>query len=226
MKKIFLLIVVLMMVMCAAGAKAFAETKWDNLLEESARVFEEMTEMPEEGIPKSLVDQCYAIVIIPSTIKGGFIIGGTYGQGVILAKNTSDKGWSAPAVFNLAGGSFGWQIGGQAVDIVLLVMSERGLDGLLSSRFKLGGDAAVSAGPLGRSAEAATDLQLKGGLLSYSRSRGLFLGLKLEGAVLSYNEEANISLYGKTYTAKEILNENKVKPTKSASRLLNDLKGF
>ncbi|MBN1353700.1 MAG: lipid-binding SYLF domain-containing protein [Candidatus Omnitrophica bacterium] len=208
------------------AAPSFSLDKWDNLMTESARVFEEMTSMPEEGIPVSLLKSCYAIAIIPSAVSGGFVIGGKYGQGVIIAKDKAGNSWSAPAVFNMAGGSFGWQIGGQATDIILLIMSERGLDGILSSKFQLGADAAVSAGPVGRDAQAATDLQLKGGILSYSRSRGLFIGIKLEGAVLSANDKANASIYGKELSPREILITGKMQAPSSAERLMKDLKKF
>jgi len=204
----------------------FAQDKWEALLIESARVFEEMMEMPDEGIPQDLLRDCRAIIILPSTIGGGFIIGGKYGQGVVLAKDKRMRRWSAPAVFTLAGGSFGWQIGGQATDTILLVMSERGLDGILQSKCKLGGDASIAAGPIGREAEASTDLQLKGGILSYSRSRGAFIGLKLEGAVLSFNEKANSSLYNKSLSSRDILIKMNVKPPKHAGRLMKDLRRF
>lgn len=201
----------------------FAQDKWDELLVESARVFEEMTDMPDEGIPQSLIEDCYAIAIFPSTVSGGFIIGAKYGQGVIVAKDHATGKWSYPAVFNLAGGSFGWQIGGQAIDTILLIMSERGLNGLLQSKFKLGGDAAIAAGPVGRDAEAATDLQLKGGILTYSRSRGLFIGLKLAGSVVSFNEEANTSLYEPGVSARTVLIEQKVSKPEYSFRLMKSL---
>ena len=135
--------------------------------------------------------------------------------------------WSPPAVFTLIGGSVGWQIGGQATDIVLLIMSGRSVEGLLSSKFKLGADAAVAAGPLGRDAEAAVDAQLKGGILSYSRSRGLFIGVKLEGAALNQHRDANALLYGgDEVSAREILIERKVKMPRSADTLLTVLNKY
>ncbi|PIU41945.1 MAG: hypothetical protein COS99_02780 [Candidatus Omnitrophica bacterium CG07_land_8_20_14_0_80_42_15] len=222
MKKIILIVLCAIFIISILKV-CLAENKWDNLLTESAKVFEEMTKMPEDGIPGTLIKNSYAVAIFPSTVGGGFIIGGKYGQGVIIAKDKQAGGWSAPAVFNLAGASFGWQIGGQATDIILLIGNERGLDGLLQSSFKLGGDASVAAGPVGRDAEAATDLQLKGGILAYSRSRGAFIGIKLEGSVLSFNKEANTSLYGVDVTASDILIKKSVKHTESAQRLIKDL---
>ncbi|MBF0253325.1 MAG: lipid-binding SYLF domain-containing protein [Candidatus Omnitrophica bacterium] len=221
MKKISLLLLIFFAV---SSVNLYAD-KWDDLLIESARVFEEMAAIPEEGIPAAFVKKSYAMAIFPSTIGGGFVFGGKYGQGVILAKN--DKGtWSAPCVFNLAGVSWGMQIGGQATDIVLVIMNERGLNGLLNSKLKLGADASIAAGPVGRDAEAATDLTLKSEILSYSRSRGAFIGVKLEGSVISANETANSDLYGAGLTAKDILIDGKVSPTVSAERLIKDLNEY
>lgn len=223
MRKIFTILIAMSLLFTAAPA--FAD-KWDDLLVESARVFEEMTEMPEEGIPSSAVKDAYAIAIFPSVIGGGFVIGGNYGQGIVVARDGQAGKWGAPAVFNLGGASFGWQIGGQATDTILIIRNERGLDGLLSSKFKLGGDASIAAGPWGRDAQAATNLQLKGAIWSYSRSRGAFIGLKLSGSVITPNEGANEALYGEDYSPKEILLEGKVEPTESAGRLLKDLSKF
>lgn len=202
------------------NSQAYAD-KWEDLIVESSKVLDEMNSMPDTAIPKDLLDKCKAIAIFPSTVGGGFIIGGKYGQGVILYR--TDNKWSAPAVFNVGGGSFGWQIGGQATDLILVVMTDRGVDGLLQSKFTLGADASVAAGPVGRDTQASTDLQMKGGIFSYSRSRGAFAGVKLEGTAISQNKEGNQSLYKKSVTATEILKEGKVKPTKAGSALINDL---
>jgi lipid-binding SYLF domain-containing protein len=140
-----------------------------------------------------------------------------------MARKEDTGTWSAPAIFTIVGGSIGWQIGGQATDIVLLIMNKRSVQGLLQSKFKLGADAAVSAGPVGRDAAAATDAQLKGGILSYSRSRGLFAGLKLEGSALAQHKDGNATLYGKSFSAKEILLEGKVGMPKAADSLLKVL---
>ena len=225
MKKVFCVMLAAVFVF-GASATCFAQDKWENLLVESAKVFEEMTQMPDEGIPQDLIKDCRAIVIIPSAVGGGFIIGGKFGQGVILAKGKKRGEWSAPAVYNLAGASIGWQIGGQATDIILLVMTERGLDGLMQSKFKLGGDASVAAGPVGREAEVSTDLQLKGGILSYSRSRGAFVGLKIEGGMLAMNKEATISLYGKALSPRDILIDKKVAAPKYSDRLMKNLNKY
>jgi lipid-binding SYLF domain-containing protein len=221
-KKVILAVCVLVVF----AGHAFAQDKWENLLIESAKVFEEMTEMPEDGIPENLIDDAHAVAIFPSVVGGGFVVGGKYGQGVIVAKDAGTGKLSAPAVFNIAGASFGWQIGGQATDVILLIMTERGLDGILASNFKLGGDASVAAGPVGREAAAATDLQLKGGILSYSRSRGAFIGLKLEGAVISFNKEANASLYEDGITARNVLIDQSVDYPEYSQRLMDNLKKY
>jgi len=223
MKKLLCILTAISVVMFFAPRAHAEQTKWDDLLIDSARVFEEVMQMPEKSIPKSLLNDCQAIAIFPSTVSGGFIIGAKFGQGVVLYKDKAGKTFSAPAFFDIGGGSFGLQIGGQATDIVLVIMSERGVDGLLKSKFKLGADAGVAAGPIGRDAQVDTDLQLKGTIFSYSRSRGLFAGVKLEGAIVSPNKEANRSMYKKDLSAKEILIEGKVKATESAQRLIKDL---
>ena len=206
------------------GAKAYAD-KWEDLIIEAGKVLIEVNSMPDTSIPTDMFRKCRAIAIFPSTVGGGFIIGAKFGQGVVLYKD--DKGnWSAPAVFNIGGGSFGWQIGGQATDLILVIMSDRGVDGFLASKFTLGADASVAAGPVGRDAQASTDLQLKGGIFSYSRSRGAFAGLKLEGTGISQNKEGDKALYKSDVTAKEILKEGKVKPTPAGEALIKDLWGY
>ena len=216
----FLVVSLFFALTCFANPQAYAD-KWEDLVIESSKVLDEMNSMPDTAIPKDLLKKCKAIAIFPSTVGGGFIIGGKYGQGVILYK-VGNK-WSAPAVFNIGGGSLGWQIGGQATDLILLIMTDRGVDGLLQSKFTLGGDASVAAGPVGRDTQASTDLQLKGGIFSYSRSRGAFVGVKLEGTVVSQNKEGNQALYKSSFTASEILKEGKARPTKAGRALIGTL---
>jgi lipid-binding SYLF domain-containing protein len=205
---------------------SFAEDKWNALIKESGVVLTDIQKIPEQSIPDSLLRGCAAIAVFPSTVSAGFGIGGKYGQGIILVKDERTKAWSAPAFFTIAGASFGLQIGGQATDFVLLIMSQRSVEGLLQGKFKLGADAAVSAGPVGRNAEASTDIQLKGGILSYSRSRGLFAGIKLQGDVIAQLWDANKILYGKDLSAREILIEHKAKMPKSAAGLLKILNKY
>ncbi|MCX5716501.1 MAG: lipid-binding SYLF domain-containing protein [Candidatus Omnitrophica bacterium] len=219
------LVCLMFYVLYPAAARADGN-KWTDLVEESGKVLDEIQRMPDQSIPEDLLRKCSAIAIFPSTVSGGFIIGGKYGQGIIMVKDPGTKQWSAPAIFTIAGGSFGWQIGGQATDFVLVVTNRRSVDGLLASKFKLGADAGVAAGPVGRDAEASTDAQLKGGILSYSRSRGLFAGVKLEGAVIAQHREGNKELYNKELTAKEILTENKAAMPKSADGVLNILNKY
>lgn len=202
------------------------ENKWTNLVEESGKVLSEIQKMPDQSIPADLLSKCRAIGIFPSTISAGFGIGGKYGQGIIMVRNENTGKWSSPAIFTLVGGSIGWQIGGQATDFVLLIMNRRSVDGILQGKFKLGADAAVAAGPVGRAGEASTDVQLKGGILSYSRSRGLFAGVKLEGAVLAQHWDGDKELYGKSLSAEEILIKNKADMPKSADGALKVLNRY
>jgi lipid-binding SYLF domain-containing protein len=197
------------------------EVKEDARIEESATVIKEILGMPE-GIPKDLLNKADCIVIYPSVKKAAFIVGGSYGRGVITCRKGQDfsGSWSAPAMFALEAGSFGFQIGAQATDFVLLVMNESGANSVMSSKVKLGADAAVAAGPKGRDAAAATDIVMKAEILSYSRSQGLFAGVSLEGSTLRSDDGANKALYGKELSAKEIVRQGKVTPPASAKRLL------
>ncbi|MBN1526439.1 MAG: lipid-binding SYLF domain-containing protein [Candidatus Omnitrophica bacterium] len=227
MKKIVVSIVTILFISATIFlTSAKADDKWTRLVEESGRVLSEVQQMPDQSIPEDLMRSCSGIAVIPSTISAGLGIGGKYGQGIVMVRDERSGKWSPPAVFTLAGGSIGWQIGGQATDIVLLIMNRRSVDALLQAKFKLGADAAVSAGPVGRNAEASVDAQLKGGILSYSRSRGLFAGLKIEGAVLTQHWDADKALYGKSLSAREILIENKAKMPKSADGILKVLNKY
>ena len=229
MRKTYLCIIMIFLSYFIFGALngwATEDNKWTRLIEESGKVLAEVQQMPDQGIPEDLLAKCQAIAVFPSTVSAGFVIGGQYGQGIIMVREESSGKWFPPAIFTIAGGSFGWQIGGQATDIVLLVMNRRSIDGLLQGKFKLGADASVAAGPVGRSAAAATDVQLKGGILSYSRSRGLFVGIKLEGAVITQHWDGDEELYGKSLSAREILLENKAKMPDSASKILKILNKY
>ena len=226
MRKIFVVMaVVISFIFTSAGAHA-ADSKWTNLVEESGKVLDEIQKMPDQSIPEDLMRNCSAIAVFPSTISAGLGIGGKYGQGIIMVRDEKGRRWSSPAIFTLVGGSLGWQIGGQATDFVLLIMNRRSVDGILQGQFKLGADASVAAGPVGRNAEASTDVQLKGGILSYSRSRGLFAGVKLEGAVITQHWDGDKELYGKSLSAREILLENKTVMPKSADGLLKTLNKY
>jgi lipid-binding SYLF domain-containing protein len=197
------------------------EEKVDDRIHNSATVFKEILGMPE-GIPKDLLNKAYCVVIFPSVKKAAFVVGASYGRGLITCRKGRyfSGSWSAPAMFALEAGSFGFQIGGQATDFVLLIMNDAGANSVMSSKVKLGGDASVAAGPVGRDAAAATDVVLKAQILSYSRAQGLFAGVSLEGSTLRSDDGANKSLYGKELSAKEIVREGKVPPTPSAQGLL------
>jgi lipid-binding SYLF domain-containing protein len=159
----------------------------------AARVFDEIMAVRERGIPRNLLDRAEAIAVFPGVIKAAFIIGGRGGQGVISRRTRG--GWSAPAFFNLGGGSVGLQIGASKTDYVMLIMNEEGVRGLMEDKFELGGEAGVAAGPLGREAAASTNLTLDAGILSYSRSKGLFAGVALKGAVINPDNDLNEAVY-------------------------------
>src|SRR6266446_3872972 len=191
----------LLLIVCAAtvgqsqskNAKEIAEATKE--AQKAADVFTEVMNVPDQAIPQKLLDKAEAIAIFPGVIKAGFIVGGRAGDGVISRRVKG--GWSAPAFFNLAGGSFGLQIGAAKTDFVLLFMNEDALNGLLKDKFEIGGEGSVAAGPVGRSASASTDAQLKAGILSYSRSKGLFAGLEIKGVVISADNDDNVAVYGK-----------------------------
>ena len=218
-------LVIALFVSCAYSF-AHADSRWSRLVEESGQILGEIQQMPDQSIPEDLMRSCNAICIFPNTISAGFIFGGKYGQGIMLVRDEKTGDWSPPAAFTMAGGSFGWQIGGQATDFVLLVMNRRSIDGILDGKFKLGADASVAAGPVGRAAEASTDIQLKGGILSYSRTRGLFAGVKLEGAIITQQWDGNFALYGKGFSARQILLEDMVKMPASADSVLKILNKY
>lgn len=203
----------------------YADNKWTELVRTSGKVLEDVQKMPDESIPDDLLRKCSAVAIFPSTISAGLGIGGKYGQGIIMVRNERSGKWSPPAIFTIAGASIGFQIGGEATDIVLLIMTRRSVEAILKGKVKLGVDAAIAAGPVGRNAEAATDAHL-GGILSYSRSRGLFAGVKLDGDVITQHWDGDKELYGEGVSAEEILIENKVKMPKSADAVLKVLKKY
>jgi lipid-binding SYLF domain-containing protein len=198
-----------------------SDNKWTRLVKTAGTVLTEVQQMPDQSIPGDLLRSCQAIAIFPSTISAGLGIGGKYGQGIIMMRDEKTGRWSPPAIFTIAGGSIGWQIGGQATDFVLLVMNRKSVDGLLAGKFKLGVDASVAAGPVGRAAEASTDIQFKGGILSYSRTRGLFIGAKIEGAVITQHWEGDSELYGKKeISAQNILRNRAPRMPRCARALL------
>jgi lipid-binding SYLF domain-containing protein len=172
-------------------------------VQEAATVFGEIMSADDQAIPRAILGKAEGIAIFPGTIKAGFILGGMRGRGIISARDGSS--WSAPAFLTLTGGSFGLQIGGQAADLVLVISERRGLETLVSNQFKLGADIGVAAGPVGRDAQAATDLQMRAQILSYSRSRGLFAGVTVNGSTVRQDRDANQRFYGKPLDTKQII---------------------
>jgi lipid-binding SYLF domain-containing protein len=179
----------------------------------------EIMETPDNAIPQELLQSCQCIVIVPGMKKAAFIIGAKYGKGFLLCRKDSGTGWSAPAAIMVEGGSFGFQLGGSSTDVVMLVMNSGGVDKLLSSKFTLGADASVAAGPVGRTASAKTDLQLDAEILSYSRSRGLFAGVALNGATLRPDKDTNTELYGDKVTNRQIVTGTKTRESEAGNNL-------
>ena len=184
-----------------------ADRIWD-----SADVLRQIMTAEDAGVPNAVMSGVDAIAVFPSTIRGGFIFGGHRGRGIISARDVETGEWSLPAFLTLTGASFGLQIGGQATDIMLLIMNRRGLDRLLGNQFKIGADASVAAGPVGRSAAAATDLLLTAEILSYSRSRGLFAGVSLEGSTIRSDRDANERYYDYPYETRDIVLDREPSP--------------
>jgi len=189
-------------------------------LNATAVVFSEIMATPDKGIPEDLLARAHCIVIVPSEKSAAFLVGAKYGKGYVSCRH--EGGWSAPGTVIIEGGSFGFQIGGSTTDIIMLVMNRGGEDKLLSSKFTLGADASLAAGPVGRTAEAQTDLQLHAEILAWSRSQGLFAGVALEGATLRQDLDANAQIYGRKLDNREILTTS-VPPTRAAARLIAEL---
>lgn len=185
--------------------QAAKESEAAERLDASADVLTDMMKASDKGIPQDLIDKSHCVVVIPNLKKAGFIVGAKYGRGYAFCRRTSGTGWTAPAPVRVEGGSFGLQIGGTEQDIVLLVMNDNGMKHLLSDKFTLGADASAAAGPVGRAASAQTDAAMHAEMLSYSRSRGIFGGLTLEGATLRPDEDAKKELYGREVSNKDIL---------------------
>src|SRR5437762_7084632 len=198
---------------CAFLPPVFAanDEKEEDRIKESGQVLKEIVAIPD-NIPQDLLDKAECMIILPSVLKGAFGIGGSYGRGVMICRNGEHYTgkWGAPALYALEGISIGFQLGGQATDFVLLVMNPKGARSLLSSKVKLGADASAAAGPKGRTAEGATDIVMNAEILSYSRNKGLFAGVSLEGSTLRSDGSANEKLYGKKLSAKEIIREGRV----------------
>jgi SH3 domain-containing YSC84-like protein 1 len=188
-------------------------------LNDAAVVLSEVMATPDQGIPRDLLAKAHCIVIVPDLKTAAFGVGGKYGKGYLSCRNTSGAGWSAPATVRIEGGSVGFQIGASSTDLIMLVMSERGADKLLSSKFTLGAEGSVAAGPVGRTATAQTDAQMRADILSWSRTQGLFAGVALEGATLREDLDDNAALYGKKLENRTIVTKG-VRAPKAAAKLL------
>ncbi len=200
-----------------------AQEKEQQRIKESTQVLKEILATPDRGIPKDLLDKSECVVVFPSVKKAAFVVGGSYGRGVITCRSGQDftGKWSAPAMFALEGASIGFQIGGQATDFVLLVMNEGGANSVMSSKVKLGADASIAAGPVGRNTSAETDVVMKAQILSWSRARGVFAGISLAGSTMRSDGDGNKALYGQDLDAKQIVREGKVKAPAAALPLLS-----
>jgi lipid-binding SYLF domain-containing protein len=199
--------------MVGSSLSAFAagdKDKLDGRLKDAASVITEIMATPDKGIPAQILSGASCVVVVPAYKKAAFLVGGQYGQGVATCRTS--KGWSSPVFVQLAGGSFGFQIGGQSTDLVLVAMNKQGLQDMLKNKFKLGADAAAAAGPVGRNAQAGTDWKLNAEFLSYSRAKGLFAGLDLDGTVLSQNQDDTRTFYGADMPFETVLGGNQATP--------------
>ena len=203
-----------------SAARAADKSKDEQRLQDSGQVMKEIVNIPDD-IPQNLLDKADCVIVIPSMLKGAFVVGASYGRGAMTCRSGDhfEGPWGAPTMMALEGVSFGFQIGGQATDFVLLVMNPRGASSILTSKVKLGGNASASAGPVGRNAEADTDATMRAEVLTYSRSRGLFAGVSLEGSTLRPDNDANARVYGSRVSARDIALHGKV-PVPSSAKLL------
>ncbi len=202
-----------------------AQSEPEKRLDQAATVFTEVMATPDKGIPQDLLEKAHCIVIVPGLKHAAFIFGAKYGKGYLTCRNASASGWSAPGTVRIEGGGFGLQIGGSETDVILLVLNQSGANKLLSSKFTLGGQGAVAAGPIGRSATAQTDALMRAEILSWSRARGVFAGISLEGATLRQDLDDNAVLYGKRLENRQIVRDG-IAPPPAATRLLEMLNKY
>jgi lipid-binding SYLF domain-containing protein len=191
-------------------------------IKNATEVFTEVMNIPDKAIPRDLLSRAECVVIVPSMKKGAFVVGAHYGRGLVVCRNENRR-WGPPSMLSITGGSFGIQIGGQAVDVVMLVMNKRGINFLVGDKFTLGGDASVAAGPVGRATSAETNAAMRAEILTYSRARGLFAGVSLKGALVKPDDDANRDLYGRELSAKTILLEGKAVMPPEAQPLISAL---
>jgi lipid-binding SYLF domain-containing protein len=208
------------------GAGLLSAAEAPERLQAAADSLKEVMDTPDKSIPQDLLSRAQCIVIVPGLKKGAFIVGAKYGKGFVSCRRPGGVGWSAPGSIRVEGGSFGFQIGGAETDVFMLVMNQKGMDRLLSTKFTLGGDASVAAGPVGRSTQAETDAALTAEILTWSRQRGLFAGISLSGATLREDADWNQDLYGKKVTNRDIIMKGSVASPKAASELMSELNRY
>ena len=204
---------------------AAEESKTSERLGDSANLFGEIMATPDKSIPQGLLDKASCVVLVPGLKKGAFVIGAKYGRGFAVCRAAGGQGWGPPAAIRVEGGSFGFQIGGSSTDVVMLIMNERGMKRLTSDKFTLGGEATVAAGPVGRDTSAQTDATMMAEILSWSRSRGVFAGVSLDGATMRNDLDENKNMYGQRWTSKEILGSGAAVPP-IAAKLIETLNKF
>lgn len=208
------------------GAGLLSAAEAPERLQAAADAFKEVMGIPDKSIPQDLLERAQCIVIVPGLKKGAFFLGAKYGKGFVSCRRADGVGWSAPGAIRVEGGSFGFQFGGTETDAFMLVMNKKGMDRLLSTKFTLGGDASVAAGPVGRSTQAETDAALTAEILTWSRQRGLFAGISLSGATLREDSDWNRDLYGKKITNREIIMKGTVQTPKGAEGLMAELNRY
>jgi lipid-binding SYLF domain-containing protein len=213
---------VLLAGLCASTLTLSAMTEQERL-KDATDVFHDIMATPDKSIPQDLLEKAQCVVIVPSLKKGAFIVGAEFGKGFVTCRRASGSGWGTPAAIKVEGGSFGFQIGGQGTDVVMLIMNQRGMNQLMKSKFTLGADASVAAGPVGRESSAQTDAYMSAEILSWSRSKGLFAGIALKGATLRSNEDGNRELYGQKMTTHEVITNAGLQAPAAASGLLSAL---
>jgi len=224
MKLIFAAVVALAPIVALAPLMA-KDNEPAKRLGDAAAVFSEVMGTPDKGIPQEMLEHAHCIVIVPELKTAAFIVGAKYGKGILSCRNKVGPGWSAPGTVRIEGGSVGFQIGGSSTDLIMLVMNERGADKLLSSKFTLGAEGSVAAGPVGRTATAQTDAQLHAEVLSWSRTQGLFAGVALEGATLRQDLDDNATIYGKRLENRAIVTQRRRVPA-AAAKLINMLNKY
>ncbi len=200
-----------LLIVFAVSRPAAAQADEATRVQNAATVFNQIMRAPDQVIPQYVLDRAVGIAVFPGVLKAGFVVGGERGKGILSVRDPRTNAWSDPAFLTITGGSWGAQIGGESIDLVLVIMNRRGLDKLLSDQFTIGGSASAAAGPVGRNAEAATDIQMHAEILSYSRSRGLFAGITLNGASVHQDEASNAAFYGRPLTTQQIVLQHDVK---------------